>query len=515
MISFRLSRRAVTGAVLTVAGVAWLGVTTADAGTTTDAATGGARGVNWKPCPQYSDDVIRTHVPADQVAAYRARLNRMECGTVRVPLDYRNPNGRQIDVAVTRLKATDRARRRGTMVLNPGGPGASGYLMPADIMSFNDENTHLNDRYDLIGFDPRGIGYSTTANCPSTGGARPAGPLTRDAAQAIYDQQVAATAACANSDLAFLSQLTTANVARDLDRIRAGLGERKLSFLGVSWGTSLGVVYRSAFPARTDRMFLDSVAPAQFRGDVFAAETSAATERGFGRMAAWLARHNDTYGFGTTAAEVSAAVRALVARYDADPKRYTDLPIPVDGSIVAANAGKDSRFWPASARALVELRDSTGDTAPPTIKQQLGPAPAPPAGSPERLNPTMNRANACNHDAYRPDFATAWAGYQALLTANPVTGRAIPFTAGCTGWPVPAQPHQLRSVRGSLVLSGHLDESMSVYKWTPQMRAEVGGQVYTVGDDVHGSALRACSSDVVAYFNTGHIDSGCDGAPRP
>jgi pimeloyl-ACP methyl ester carboxylesterase len=512
--------------VLATAVLAWMATAASDnAAAAPGAALVGGPSVDWQPCPHYSDDVIRSRGTADdQIAAYRTLLNRMECGTVSVPLDYSRPAGRHITIAITRLKAVDQVHRLGSLALNPGGPGGSGYLMPADVMLTNDVDRHLNDRYDLIGFDPRGVGYSTKVSCTTGGspGAAPAplvGPITEAQAKVIYDRQVAANTTCGRSDPAFLGQITTLNVARDLDQVRAGLGQRKLNFLGVSWGTWLGVVYRSTFPHNVGRMFLDSVAIPHYRGDVFVAERAAAAERDFARMATWLAQHDDTYGFGGTAQQVRASVEALVARYDASPKQYTDLDLPIDGSIIALSAGQNSQVWALAAQVLVELRDSTGDTAPPTVKEVLGRGnqQPPPADAPEPFNPVMGRAALCNEDPSRPDFAGAWADYQQILTNNPATGRANPFDAGCAGWPLPAQQFEPKHAGGSLVLSGHLYEAVSVYKWTPQMRSIIGGAVFTVRDDVHGSVLfePGCGAKMLAYFDTGRIELGCAGMTQP
>jgi pimeloyl-ACP methyl ester carboxylesterase len=479
--------------------------------------------VTWQACPHYSDDVIRTRVPDDQVAAYRALLDRMECGTVSVPLDYRNPSGPKITVALTRLRAVDQAHRLGVLSVNPGGPGGSGYLMPADLLVSSSVDAQLNQRYDLIGFDPRGVGYSSTYDCPQ--GAPPPvdprGRLTEAQAKAVYDRQVADNAACGNSNPAFLASLTTANVARDLDRIRAALGERKMNYLGVSWGTSLGEVYHTEFAANVGRMFLDSVAPPRFSLDTFTAERADAAERDFDRMAAWIAQRDGTYHLGTTAAQVKAAVIALRAEYDAGPKKFTDLDQTVDGSIVAVTASQNSRAWPVAAQILAELRDFyTSETAPPTLKQVLGgggePAP-PPAGAPADFNQTMGHAAFCNDDPSRSDFATAWANYQAMLARDPATGRANPFDAGCAGWPLPVEQYRLHRTNASVVLAGHLYESVSVYKWTPQAQAAIGGTVFTVADDVHGSVLRIpdCAAQAVSYFDTGHLAKGCAGSPVP
>ena len=129
----------------------------------------------------------------------------------------------------------------------------------------------------------------------------------------------------------------------------------------------------------------------------------------------------------------------------------------------------------------------------------------------------MNRAAFCNEDPSRLDFEHAWAAFEERLADNPVAGRSLRFSAGCAGWPLPVQEYRVRRGTGSLVLAGHRHEIVSVFEWTAEMRAEVGGKVYTVEDDVHGSVLRVpeCAADLVRYFTTGHIDDGCPGAPGP
>jgi pimeloyl-ACP methyl ester carboxylesterase len=461
-------------------------------------------------------------ISPSRIPAYRAVLDRMQCGTISVPLDYRDPNGTRITVALTRVPAVDQAHRLGSLAVNPGGPGQSGYLMPVQLISSSTVDAELNDRYDLIGFDPRGVGYSTKFDCPQAAPVmQPVGAITEAEARAMYDQQAANNKACGNADRAFLSTLTTLNVARDMDQIRAALGEPRLNFLGISWGTSLGAVYHTEFGANVGRMFLDSVAPPHFRMDAFNAARADAAEREFDRMAAWIAQRNDVYGFGTTAAQVKAAVVALRVQYDAGPKKFTDLSMTVDGSTVARNADVNTRLWPQSAQILAELRDSyTIATAPPTLKEVFGhdgSSSPPPAGTPEQLNTTMYQAAFCNNDPSRSDFATVWADYQAMQARDPAVGRANPFDAGCAGWPLPVQTYQLHRTDASVVLSGHLYESFSIYRWTPETRATIGGTVFTVSDDVHASVMRVpdCAAQVVSYFNTGQITHGCAGMPVP
>ncbi|MEV0821178.1 alpha/beta fold hydrolase [Nonomuraea rubra] len=476
----------------------------------------------WTSCPAYSDEVIRgLGVAEDKVAAFRSTMKRLECGTVRVPLDHGDPGGREIDIAVTRLAATDQEHRLGALAILPGGPGNSGYLDPVLRAALrNEEMAGLNERYDIIGFDPRGVGYSTKVACPaSPAGPREPGTLTEQAAREIYDAQAASNQECGRSDPAFLGQLTTENVARDLGLVRTALGESKLDLLGFSWGTYLGMVYRSLYPGQTGRAFLDSVAPPWTRLDEHAKGAAEAAERNFGRMAAWLARRDGLYGLGATARQVRQEVAKLVRAYDKTPRTYSNLSRPVDGSAVADLARRNSTEWTRAGKALSELRKATGTTAPPTVKELLG-APmmgTPVPGAPEMLNLTMNRAVACNEDSSRATFDAAWRDYQQLVKRHPATGRSWGPPAMCQGWPLPVRQATLKRSGGSLVLAGHLHEYMSAYDWTLQTRRAIGGTVYTVADDVHVSATRVpeCAADVVRYFETGKIDGGCAGSPIP
>ncbi|GAA3219626.1 alpha/beta fold hydrolase [Nonomuraea helvata] len=482
----------------------------------------GVSSVEWKSCPAYSDEVIRSlGVTEERVPAFRTLMKRLECGTVSVPLNHRDPGGRKIDIAVTRLAATDEAHRFGATAVLPGGPGNSGYLDPILRAALrNEEMAKLNERYDIIGFDPRGVGYSTKVACPITpGGPEEPGTLTEEAARKIYDTQVAANQKCGGTDPAFLGQLTTESVAKDLDLVRTALGERTLNLLGFSWGTYLGMVYRSLFPEHTGRAFLDSTAPPWTRLDKHMKDSAEAAERNFGRMAAWLARRDETYGLGATAPRVLDEVAKLVRAYDKSPKIYTDVRRPIDGAAVADLAKRNSTEWVRAGRALAELRTATGTTAPPTVKELLG-APmmgTPVPGAPEMLNMTMNLAVACNEDGSRAGLDAAWRDYQQLVKRHPATGRSWGVGVMCAGWPLPVQQATLKRGSGSLVLAGHLYEFMSVYDWTLQTRRAIGGTVYTVADDVHVSTTRVpeCAADVVRYFETGRIGRGCAGGGIP
>jgi pimeloyl-ACP methyl ester carboxylesterase len=483
--------------------------------------------INWGACPHYSAAVVQS-LGYTNVARFRRLMARTDCGTLRVPFDYGRPGGRQITIALTRLEATDPAHRLGSLAVNPGDPGASGYLMPIDLLLTTSGgpvgsrivrslNAKLNERYDLIGFDRRGVGYSTKYSCPSTPrrGPGPSGSVTEETARGDFAAMVNTNRTCGSSKPRFLASLTTVNMARDLDMIRRALGERKLSYLGATWGTRLGAVYRSLFPAKVSRMWLESAVNPQSRLDMLEADRAKATAMNFSRLAAWIAAHNDTYGFGSTGEQVEAALAQLRQSYDANPRTFSDLDRPVDGSLIAELAAQPTRAgWATVAQALTELRDATGPTAPPSIADRSGPRNGegpPPNGAPEGNNRTLNQAVVCNEDTGRRDFESAWAAYQQRLQLYPTTGRTSSFVPACAGWPPPVEPVTLRHSAGSLVLSGHRYETESPYTSTRAMQSAIGGTVFTVEDDVRESGLHEpeCVRRILAYFDTG--DPGGDG----
>ncbi|MFI5980387.1 alpha/beta hydrolase [Streptomyces sp. NPDC051555] len=249
---------------------------------------------------------------ADRPAAY-------ECAALKVPLDYQRPEGRTLDLAISRMKSENPAKRRGVLLLNPGGPGASGLVRP---LSMNDKMAKdVRDRYDLVGFDPRGVGESSPIGCGGlnevergVGGAYRPETFASDVAWArgIADK-------CREKSGDVIPYITTRNTARDLDVIRAALGERTISYLGYSYGTYLGTVYSQMFPERTDRFVLDSGIDPQrvWRGMIQVWGTAA--EPAFERWTRWAAERSDTYGLGTTPEAVSATFWALVARADREP----------------------------------------------------------------------------------------------------------------------------------------------------------------------------------------------------
>jgi pimeloyl-ACP methyl ester carboxylesterase len=211
------------------------------------------------PAPASARISTSTLVWADCPPPLLERDRGQQCATVSVPLDYQAPHGRTVDLVVSRIAAKNLRLRRGVLMLNTGGPGDVGVdspsfyarLMPPAVL----------DRYDLIGVDLRGIGYSAPISCdfppaPVDVAHRFPGADGSIDRNIAYAQELARR--CAANGGEVLPTVTTANWARDMDAIRAALRQTRISFLGYSYGTYLGAVYRTMFPHRADRFVLDS-----------------------------------------------------------------------------------------------------------------------------------------------------------------------------------------------------------------------------------------------------------------
>ncbi|MFE0253778.1 alpha/beta hydrolase [Streptomyces sp. NPDC059010] len=248
--------------------------------------------------------------------------DRVECGRLSVPLDRRHPSGPRIEIAVSRVPASGTpAERRGILLVNPGGPGGSGLAyavtkrakLPASVRR----------AYDVIGFDPRGVGSSAPVDCGRMGGlfsAPGADPVpTTPAAERTYLAALRRMADdCATgAGTEVLPYLSTEQTAYDMDAIRAALGEPRTGFLGVSYGSYLGAAYAARFPHRVGRMVLDSVVGPWDWYD-FDVVQSRAMLRARDTFFAWTAAHPERFGLGGDADAVRQAYlrarRGLAAR---------------------------------------------------------------------------------------------------------------------------------------------------------------------------------------------------------
>ncbi|MEI6621298.1 MAG: alpha/beta fold hydrolase [Actinomycetes bacterium] len=186
----------------------------------------------------------------------------LQCGTLLVPYDYAKPRGRQFRLAVARVPAT--GKKTGSLFVNPGGPGGSGVQLVPGVIGFIPQSVRA--QFDIVGWDPRGIGQTRPAlqSCDPTNLIAPvSGPVNWPVARSLTAAAATvANAACQRLNAKFINYLGTNNVARDLDQLRAAVGDRKLTYWGVSYGTRIGYVYALKFPDRVRAMVLDgSISP--------------------------------------------------------------------------------------------------------------------------------------------------------------------------------------------------------------------------------------------------------------
>ncbi|MFC8824722.1 alpha/beta hydrolase [Streptomyces sp. NPDC057137] len=269
--------------------------------------------VDWRACSLGADDEIGRKLDAAGA----------DCGDITVPLDYADPGGRTITVAISRLKATDTAHRVGPLLLNDGGPAGPSLHMPVTKSEVMGE---VAGRYDLIGMDPRFVGRSTPLDCGWDLGSAPLRSAGADLA--AYREEIAVArelaGQCERAHGDVLPYVTTRNTARDMDVIRAALGEDSLSYLGYSYGSYLGEVYTQLFPGRTDRMVLDGVNSPEFYSQTMLRGTEAANEAALRAWASWAAARHGTYGLGTTRGKVLATVEHILDAAAQEPLRIGD-----------------------------------------------------------------------------------------------------------------------------------------------------------------------------------------------
>lgn len=303
----------------------------------------------------------------------------VQCADVTVPLDYTAPGGRTVTLALSRLKATDTRRRIGAILLNNGGSGGPAVDSPPIVRTAMKE---VGPRYDIVGFDPRFVGRSTPLDC---GWPVSFTWFSAGASRAGFDRQVALSkslaAKCRATNASVLPHITTRNTARDMDVIRGALGERKISYLGYSYGTYLGTVYTQMFPGRYDRMVLDGAVGPDDYDPRLLKDTVRENEQALSAWAAWAAARHTTYGLGRSRTAVLATIDHVMAKASRAPLtlgtardvfRVDDTHIPTLLFMGVADDVDDSRdFLARQVAALSQASKGREAPLPPEFAETL------------------------------------------------------------------------------------------------------------------------------------------------
>ncbi|MFB4315214.1 alpha/beta hydrolase [Actinomadura sp. 21ATH] len=464
--------------------------------------------LDWKPCAQGADDALGGEL--DKAGA--------QCAELTVPLDHSKPGGRTIELGLSRLPATDRADRIGTLVLNSGGPGEPTLGMPLKTRAAMKD---VAARYDIIGLDPRFVGRSTPIDC-----GWPIGMWLRSAGQtrARFDHQAAVqrdlAERCARRHGDVLPYAGTRDTARDVDAVRRALGERRISFLGYSYGAYLGAVYTQMFPGRTDRVVLDSAGDPRKWGPRATQGTEEEAERALRGWAAWAAERHGTYGLGATTARVLATVDAIVAAAEERPLRVGSFE--VDEQVVPyilAGSGDDRPEKRAGFASMVRTLNEAAHRRPAAPDPEFEGFLAfvlTSAGSP-LVSPSV--AITCADRAAPRDPDTYWNDVERSRARHPLFGPLKNNLWPCAFWPTaPREPLTRVGNSTPALIVAATGDTATTYEGSRAMhRALTGSRLLTLRDTtahgIYGEYGSACvDAKVNAYLATGALpetDQSC------
>lgn len=458
----------------------------------------------------------------------------IQCGRVRVPVDYSQPQGKKISLLVSRLKASGPASaRQGALLFNPGGPGGSGLWFPrlgqADIPAPTRQIWAASARaYDMVGFDPRGVGYSAPISCVKPSDYQhaptpdPRHPTAKVKARERARAQARA-AGCLKRSGALLGHMTTEDLARDLDVIRAALHEQKLNYFGVSYGTYLGAVYAHMFPSHVRRMVFDSVVNPDPRGIWYGAnlEQDIAFEKRWADWRAWAARHDKVYRLGSTPAKVMASFDKAMRKLAKHPAGGKVGPGELHAQAVQASY-YDPQWVPFAYQLSRYLH---GDAKPLTAAA----TPDPGSAKNDENSEAVYLAVQCGDASWPRDWQIWERDNSRLAKKYPFeTWSNAWLNLPCASWPVhSSHPVDVRVPHGAglppvLIVQSERDAA-TPYSGALELHRRLAGSrlITEVGRGSHGliSFRNRCLNDRVdRYLLTGHTgphDVRCAGHPLP
>jgi pimeloyl-ACP methyl ester carboxylesterase len=531
-------RAARRGTALAVGLVALLAVAACTSGS---AATTGTTGTTPAPQGQPGSSSLQSGatgsiLPAHSTLHWHSCTGQLaqegvhDCTMLSVPLDYADPAGRHISLALDMIPATAPAsQQQGIMLVNPGGPGGDGLSLAPAVAQGLEASVAAD--YDIVGFDPRGVGSSVPELSCDPGffsGVRPNYiPANAAAEQVLINRAKTYADDCEQKFGWLLPYMTTEDVARDMDSIRAAFGVSKINYYAFSYGTYIGQVYATLFPSRIRRMVLDSTVDPTGVWYIDNVDQDYAFQGRQDAFYAWVASYDGTYHLGSTAAQVQAAYYRARNQLAAHP---IDGP---DGPMIGADELDDTfllggyldELWPGLAQALSEYLNS-GQTS--ALVDQY------------EANGTQNENEFAVYNAVQcsdVNWPRSWAYW---TSDTEMVYQKAPFeawdnawyNAACAFWPVrgPAKPLQIKGagLPGILMLQGTLDPAtpyagaQQAHKLLPSAR-----MVVVEGGGNHGQSLEQPPNSCVqgylnAYLATGALPRGpglvnatCPAVPDP
>ncbi|MEV3984923.1 alpha/beta hydrolase [Nonomuraea sp. NPDC049758] len=443
--------------------------------------------VAWSPCTGLTGPDGKP-LPKDEA---------VQCGTVPVPLDYGDPGGQKIDLALIRIKAN--GDPLGSLVFNFGGPGGSGVdTLAQAAKAFGS----LGTRYDLVSFDPRGVDRSAGVRCGGELDALLAAPSGADG-EAMSKKFAAA---CEKDSGKILPHVGTVNAAQDLDRIRAALGDRRLNYFGFSYGTHLGAVYATRFPANVGRFVLDGA----FDPTVTFEQRAVTQATGFAHAFEAFAKDcvAQTCDLGQDPAAVKSAVEKLLDGLRSKPLKVGDRQLTYGLAQLAVITPLYAKSaWPVLEQAAAAGIKGDGATL-------LALADAYTGRRPDGTYSTMMtslQAITCADTTERPTAADMARVDDKIQKIFPILSADGTATA-CGHWPTPGDDAAKRiDATGSapIVVIGGKGDPATPYEWATALNAKLKtGVLMTYEGEGHGAYLSGdgCVTRTVdAYLLNGKV----------
>ncbi|MFJ2090890.1 alpha/beta hydrolase [Streptomyces sp. NPDC087901] len=439
-------------------------------------------------------------VPAALKPYYAQHLSWRDCGvtgfqctTMKAPLDYAKPDRGEIKLAVSRKKATGPGKRIGSLLVNPGGPGGSaiGYLQGYAAIGYP---AQVRARYDMVAIDPRGVARSEPVECLTGSQMDAYTQVDQTPDDAVEVTKLSSAfkkfaTGCEQRSGEILPHVSTVETARDMDILRALLGDEQLHYVGASYGTFLGATYAELFPARAGRLVLDGAMDPSLPSAEMNRDQTAGFETAFQSFAADCVKKADCPLGTVSAADAATNLKKLFSDLDAKPvptgeSRKLGESLATTGVIAAMY---DETAWPQLREALTGAKAGDGSGL-------LSLADSYYEREPNGTYANLMYANAAvNCLDLPPAFTTSQAVTEALPAfekASPVFGKGFAWASlNCAYWPVPATgtPHPVKAEGAApIVVVGTTRDPATPYKWARSLAGQLSsGTLLTYEGDGH------------------------------
>ncbi|MEU4350727.1 alpha/beta hydrolase [Streptomyces sp. NPDC023838] len=433
--------------------------------------------LNWKKCGAPSQAEGSGDTPSPPPGG-----GEWKCATMRVPLDYDKPDAGSVELALIRAEARDKDRRIGSLIFNFGGPGGSGVsTLPAVAGDYD----KLRARYDLVSFDPRGVGSSAPVQCESDSQldryfAQDFTPDDAAEEKSLTDHMKAFAATCQSNSGRVLPHVGTAGAARDMDLMRQVLGDDKLYYFGISYGTELGGVYAHLFPKNVGRAVFDAVVDPTSTAEQGALGQAKGFQLALDNFAQDCVDRGDKCQLaGSDVKEVEAGIVKLLAELDKQPipGSGTRMLTQTEATNGIAQALYSKEYWQLLERGVDEAEGGNGALLLALSDAMNGRAKDGTYSNIQAANTAINCADF--KDRYSLDQTKA--KLPEFRKASPVFGDFLGWgMVSCAAWPVPGQwstPEVSAPGAAPIVVVGNTGDPATPYEGAKHMAEKLGAGV--------------------------------------